>query len=83
MAENTLSQGYPFERRIVKTRLEPQERFALAALAQDESGWATLRRVIADGLTHNGWDEAKRVEAYAAYKVECLRTGKPNDFESR
>lgn len=84
MTENTLSQGYPFERLIVKTRLQPQERFALAELANvSESGQATVRRIICDGLAANGWDEAKRVEEYAAYKAHCLRTGEANEFESR
>ena len=84
MTEDTLSQGYPFDRTVVKTRMQPQERFALSALAtEDESGIATVRRLLCDGMAANGWDEAQRVEAYAAYKASCLRTGRVNEFEGR
>jgi len=84
MTDDTLSQGYGFERVIVKTRLAPEDRFALAKIAQDgESGMATVRRVVQDGLRANGWPVDKRIEEYAHYAVQCIRAGKPNEFESR
>lgn len=83
MAENTLS-TYPFDRVIVKTRLQPQERYAMAQVAEGgETGMATVRRTVCAGLEALGWDEATRVEEYAKYKAECLRSGAHNEFESR
>lgn len=83
MAENTLS-TYPFERTIVKTRMQPQERYALAHIAEPgEPGMGTVRRLLCAGLEAMGWDEARRVEEYAKYKAHCLRTGTTNEFESR
>jgi len=85
MEEDTLSQGYAFDRSsVVKTRLPAQERYVLARLAEsDEAGMATVRRMVCDGMDHNGWPEHRRVEEYAKYKARCLRSGEPNKFEDR
>lgn len=83
MTDDTLS-PYRFDRVIVKTRMEAQERFALAALADaGEAGQATVRRVLCKGLAAMGWPEDVRIEEYATYAAQCLRTGRPNEFESR
>jgi hypothetical protein len=84
MTEDTLSQGHVFDRSTVKTTMSAQERYALTQVGTEhETGMATVRRMLCAGLDANGWDEAKRVEAYAAYKAGCLRAGTYNEFEGR
>lgn len=72
-----------FDKRIVRTRLKPQERYALSMIHGDRSQalQATVREVLEAGMTALGWPEAERVEGYSRYKVECLRTGTINEFE--
>jgi len=85
MTDDTLSQGYGFQRStIVKTKMAAQERFCLASLAKNgEAGMATVRRLLCDGMAANGWPEDVRIMAYAEYAASCLRTGKLNEYEDR
>lgn len=90
MPENTLSPvatlADVFDRIIVKTRLAPQERFALSYVHDQRAPQAlqaTVRDLLIVGLEAEGWDEARRVEEYAKYKAECLRAGVRNEFEGR
>lgn len=74
-----------FDRHIVKTRLQPQERYALSFIHESFAGslQATVREVLIAGIDALGWPVDRRVEEYARYKVECIRTGTDNEFESR
>jgi hypothetical protein len=90
MAENTLSPVAEltdvFDRVIVKTRLAPQERYALSYIhgsRKPQALQATVREMLVSAMEAAGWDEARRIEEYAKYAAHCLRTGERNEFESR
>jgi len=86
MAENTLSPVGFDSSKIVKTHLDPQERFAMACMfgnTQDTVPQAAfVRYVLTAGIEALGWTEDRRIKEYAAYRLKCLRDGKPNLFES-
>jgi hypothetical protein len=84
MAENTLS-PVGFDRPVVKTICAAQERHALAMLRAelDVNGFKTTRHVLLAGLEALGWGEARRIDEYATYKISCLESGRPNEFEDR
>lgn len=83
MADDTLSPK-GLQRKIIKTTLEPQDRYALAELKRNTSGtvWAFIRGLLIQALEMNGWPLDRRIEEYTKYRVECLRTGTANPFES-
>lgn len=84
MAESTLS-PVGFERRVVKTFLDDEERYALACIFGDGYGSTPsglVREIIARGLDARGWPKERRIEAYAAHRLRCMRDGTENQYES-
>lgn len=77
----------PFSNSRVKTALPAEDRFALAALREDEGQeeacQETVRRVISAGLAALGWSPERRIQEYAAYRAQCVRKETINEFESR
>lgn len=84
MAESTLS-PVGFDRPFVKANIPVEQRFALACLSgqHDANEPDTVRMVLFAGLYALGWTEQRSIEEYAAYRVQCLQDGKPNEFEGR
>lgn len=82
MTDDTLS-PVGFERPVVKTVMEAQERYALACLRGQlhEKGWPLVRELIKAGLDVRGWPEERRIMAYAEYAAYCVASGRTNQFE--
>lgn len=73
-----------FDRSVVKTALPAQERYVLAVLRKGGVGGsqqATVREVIRAGLEHLGWPPSRCELVYAEYRLQCLRSDQPNEFE--
>lgn len=84
MEDGTLMQ-VGFEGPIVKTRMAPEERFALASILggdPDNTQASLLREVIRVGLDNLGWNEFERVKQYADHRLHCLENCKVNVYES-
>jgi hypothetical protein len=87
MADDTLS-PVRYESPIVKTRMSPRDRYALALALSHERTTppplpaAFLRHVIQCGLEHLGWTEEKIIKEYAEFEVACLRNDLANPYES-
>jgi hypothetical protein len=41
-----------------------------------------VRELLLAGMESYGWDEARLIKEYAAYRLRCLNTGVGNLFES-
>jgi hypothetical protein len=87
MADDTLSPVGFTTSRVVKTHMQPQERFALACLqgeltAGKPNRSSLVREVMLAGLKDLGWPEARRVREYAKYRLECIERGIENPYES-
>jgi hypothetical protein len=88
MADDTLFTGDFENSPIVKTHMGSQERFGLACLLADKRKHTVtpraslVRELILCGLEAYGWDEARLIKEYAAYRLRCIETGVGNLFES-
>lgn len=84
MADDTLSPVGFESGPIVKTRLDPQTRFAAACAfgTEDMPQAAFVRELLLAGLAMYGWTEERMIKEYADYRVRCLRTGESNPYES-
>jgi hypothetical protein len=84
MADDTLS-PVGFDRPFIKAHVPTEARFGMACLGgeYDTAEPDTVRMVLLAGLHALGWTEARCIEEYAKYRVRCLRSGVPNEFESR
>lgn len=85
MADDTLS-PVRYESPIVKTRMGPRDRWALATALGKEAKPPPLpaeflRHVILCGLKQLGWSEERIIKGYAEFEVQCLRDGCTNPYE--
>lgn len=87
MTTETTPAPVGYESHVVKTVVDGQERFALAcllrALGKGTSQASFARHVLLVGMECLGYNEERRIEEYAEYRLRCLREGVRNPYENR